>query len=53
MRKHEGRIGPKGDCRDMSKRQCDRARHCMRNNRNVCVPNLLAELLGNDEMKEN
>lgn len=53
MRKHEGRSGPKGDCRDMTSRQCERAKHCMRdNNRDVCVPNLLAELLDNDEMKE-
>eukprot|EP00986_Skeletonema_menzelii_P001493 scaffold391_cov157-Skeletonema_menzelii.AAC.1 len=45
VRKHEGESdGPQGDCSDMTRNQCDRAMHCFRNDRNVCVPNDLTAI---------
>ena len=40
VRKFEGASdGPTGRCSSMTTRECDRAMHCMRDNRNDCVPN--------------
>ncbi len=53
VRKYEGQSdGPTGECRVMKSRQCQRSMHCRLDERDVCVSNLLAELLDNSEMME-